>query len=280
MPPHILINHAKNRVAGKSTPLLVNLYLEGGYTSHDGNSEVKAGPGDVVLMDPEIAFSIRVKASSVLSFAIPRQQIYGSESAHRWSPGVRICPGDTVQGAILGQHLRDIWWHIVSGSGLDINVMKHMLFGSISAAFVAVDHTYGADDARQKMRYAICRHIDNHIGEPPSVARLCHQFNCSRSKLYRLFSPFGGIANYIRRARLNRCLEELMGAHGKPHNIADLGHRWGFADHSHFCRMFHETFGATPTDAAGIGQLLYKARQSATSSKASARIPDLACFRD
>src|SRR5699024_620860 len=112
--PHLLTGYSKDQAENKALPLLINLYLDGGFTSHDGSSETRAGPGDIALLDPGNAFSIRIKASTVLSFAIPRQQIYGDETMPPSASGARIISGDTIRGRVLGQLLQDVWAQIVS----------------------------------------------------------------------------------------------------------------------------------------------------------------------
>jgi AraC-like DNA-binding protein len=77
--------------------------------------------------------------------------------------------------------------------------------------------------------------------------KLSHQLGISRSRLYRLFEPHGGVARYIRKQRLLR----IFGALSDPTRheaVADLAFRHGFEDQSSFSRAFKREFGFSPRD--------------------------------
>lgn len=82
--------------------------------------------------------------------------------------------------------------------------------------------------------------------EPDSVAE---GVGMSRARLYRLFAPIGGVAEYIREQRLRRCLADLLSAKHVQRQIADIAYRWGFSDPVHFAKAFRQRFGRTPSDA-------------------------------
>ncbi len=71
----------------------------------------------------------------------------------------------------------------------------------------------------------------------------------SRARLYRLFAPIGGVADYIREQRLRRCLADLVSGHLAHRQIAEIAYGWGFADPAHFARLFKQRFGRTPSEA-------------------------------
>jgi AraC-like DNA-binding protein len=83
-------------------------------------------------------------------------------------------------------------------------------------------------------------------------AVMCRLMGVSRSKLYRLFEPCGGIARVIQ-------YERLLEAHRR---LTDPIHCWpvnvvafdvGFSDHSTFSRAFRREFGYSPSDARPRG---------------------------
>jgi AraC-like DNA-binding protein len=78
-------------------------------------------------------------------------------------------------------------------------------------------------------------------------SKLSSRLGVSRSGLYRLFKPHGGVARYIKKRRLLRVFEAL----GDPEireTIAALAAVYGFDDPSNFCRAFRREFGRSAGD--------------------------------
>jgi AraC-like DNA-binding protein len=75
---------------------------------------------------------------------------------------------------------------------------------------------------------------------------LKHELRVSRSVLYMLFAPFGGVSRYIQSRRLRAAYGELSRG-GAAQKISDLAERYGFSDLSEFDRAFKREFGRTPS---------------------------------
>jgi AraC-like DNA-binding protein len=85
-----------------------------------------------------------------------------------------------------------------------------------------------------------------------SSKMLCAALGVSRSRLYRLFEPLGGIASYIRKQRLLRTRDALSDiADGR--SISRIAEQWGFVDASAYSRTFRHEFGISPKEARDIG---------------------------
>jgi len=84
--------------------------------------------------------------------------------------------------------------------------------------------------------------------------KLCQELGISRSRLYRIFEPVGGVSNYIRRRRLLKTRDALGdSADGSP--ISSIAEKWGFMDPSTYSRAFRKEFGISPKDARTAGSL-------------------------
>lgn len=80
-----------------------------------------------------------------------------------------------------------------------------------------------------------------------NVELLCKRLGVSRSRLYRLFEPAGGIAHYIRARRLLDAHVSLADTQDQR-RIADIAADRGFLDAAEFSRAFKREFGYTPSD--------------------------------
>ena len=83
---------------------------------------------------------------------------------------------------------------------------------------------------------------------------ICKDLGVSRSRLYRLFEPIGGISAYVRRQRLLGARHALLDPMDvRP--IARIAEQWAFADASVFSRAFRQEFGISPKEARETGRI-------------------------
>lgn len=115
-----------------------------------------------------------------------------------------------------------------------------------------------------------CRIIEEHLANPALTPSLiCREIGVSRSRLYRIFEPVGGVSAYIRRERLRKTRDALEnGSDNRP--IFIIAGQWGFWDPSAYSRMFKKEFGVSPSDARAYG----------TRGVVSERSNDAATLRD
>lgn len=94
----------------------------------------------------------------------------------------------------------------------------------------------------------IKRLIREHLGAATlGPAKLCALGGISRSALYRLFEPVGGVAHYIQRVRLAEAHRLLMDPDAR-HGIAEIAEATGFFEPSTFSRAFRREYGMAPRD--------------------------------
>lgn len=83
--------------------------------------------------------------------------------------------------------------------------------------------------------------------------QLGRELGVSRSGLYRIFDPLGGVAAYIQYERLHEAHARLLDPRD-PRPIVDIARSVGMLDASGFSRAFKRMFGCTPREARAIGQ--------------------------
>lgn len=77
---------------------------------------------------------------------------------------------------------------------------------------------------------------------------LLDEFGITRSTLYRLFEPLGGVSGYITQRRLHRAFRIMTDTLQPKRRISELAFDLGFSQPSAFTRAFKEQFGLSPKD--------------------------------
>ncbi|MBY0430359.1 MAG: helix-turn-helix domain-containing protein [Rhodospirillales bacterium] len=100
---------------------------------------------------------------------------------------------------------------------------------------------------------AIKAHIEQHLLEPSlGPQALLDTFGITRSTLYRLFEPLGGVSAYIAHRRLNHAFRLLSDTRHPRRRISKLATELGFSHPSAFTRAFKATFGLSPKDVQAL----------------------------
>ncbi|WP_165943298.1 AraC family transcriptional regulator [Roseicella aquatilis] len=89
--------------------------------------------------------------------------------------------------------------------------------------------------------------------------RLCRLVGMSRSQLYRLFEPMGGVARHIQAERLREAHRALADP-DNARDIHEIAEDLGFFDASAFSRIFRREYGCKPSDVraaalSGTGEI-------------------------
>jgi AraC-like DNA-binding protein len=98
------------------------------------------------------------------------------------------------------------------------------------------------------------RFVQAHVFDPDLGAEsLQRELGVSRSRLYRLFEPYGGVIHYIQHRRLLDAYAAL--ADPNDHRrILDIAEEHGFTDGAEFSRAFRREFGYSPSDVRAPGR--------------------------
>ncbi len=92
------------------------------------------------------------------------------------------------------------------------------------------------------------RIIQARLFDPTLAAdSLRRELGVSRSRLYRLFEPFGGVMHYIQRRRLLDAHSALSDPNDRR-RIIEIAEQHCFSDGTEFSRAFRREFGCSPTD--------------------------------
>jgi AraC-like DNA-binding protein len=234
---------------------LVQLYATGGLDGVADDRERVLHGGDVQILDLARTNDTTARASRTVAVVVPRDVLRGAmriDNLH----GL-VLRGDAGTGGLLADYMRALAARAGVITVDDAPSIAQATTDIIAACFRATAETVAR--ARPALEATLLEriraHIETMLGSPGlSVDALCQVFGLSRSTLYRLFEPLGGVAAYIQARRLASAYADLADPRKAPRKIYEIAYRWGFVSEAHFSRTFRRAFGVPPgevrTDAA------------------------------
>lgn len=225
-----------------------------------GHCEVKDGPhirivrpGDIYIIDASAPLEAINHGFETITALIPRDLIRRNlvqpDMHHR-----RIIPADMPLAKLLYTFICTLAANRSSMSAADGIASMGPLLGLVEGVLNApVQGALGAAP-EQALDFAVVNavkdHIEanltNHALSPESVAS---DLGLSRSRLYRLFQPMGGVSAYIRNRRLRRSLQDLLVQGARSLRIGEIAWRYGFGSETHYSRAFRLRYGMSPGEA-------------------------------
>jgi AraC-like DNA-binding protein len=95
--------------------------------------------------------------------------------------------------------------------------------------------------------------IEQHLLDPNlAPSALLDTFGITRSTLYRLFEPLGGVSAYIAQRKLHHAFRLLSDTRYPRGRISKLATELGYSHPSVFTRAFKEAFGLSPKDVQAL----------------------------
>ncbi|GGF82340.1 transcriptional regulator [Azorhizobium oxalatiphilum] len=232
--------------------VMVQIYLQGGYTGDLGARSVTVSAGEVVTLDMTRELRTRSEPSVNITLLIPRDEVSGRVVPHG---NLNADREHEMACGLFADHMRALARHLPT---VRHSAAVHVADATVSLYRAALSRT--PDDleaASEPMHDALLlrarRLVEARLmREDLSAISLAKELRVSRSTLYRLFEPFGGVASYVLERRLTLARSALC----DPDNvqrIGAIGASCGFADPSHFSRAFRRRFGLSPAEVRREG---------------------------
>lgn len=232
---------------------IVQLYTQGTTQGQWGSRHSLVRPGDVFLLD--LAQPVKSLASDFrnLTLMLPRHLLTPYLGAPENFHG-QVLPRESARGRLLGEHLLTLWRIAETTPADETQGIAQGLVDLVGAYFGSGQIAEDRPEVGMALHETICRHIELNLTDPNLTSEcLAARFNVSRSYLYKLFQPAGGVARYIQRQRLRQSFVELTKSAGRPRRINEIAYSLGFRNEAHFSRVFRHTFGVSPSEARAIG---------------------------
>ena len=232
----------------------ISLQINGSASGLAGDGPVQAEPGDVMFVDLTQALAMRQSAPEGfvggLTLWTARARILPLVSDENALHGL-VLKAEEPAGAVIGATLRAFAKTVPEMRLADFDALAEGLIAlAAKSAAPAVRRDGGAASPPLATFVTVRRYIDHNLASPDLGAeQVAAEFHLSRASLYRLFEPAGGIARYIRKARLSRAFQEIAAPELSNRRIGQIASSFGFKNVSAFSRMFHELYGVTPGEA-------------------------------
>ena len=212
----------------------------------DGHT-ISAGPGDVTIHDFGRPQHSDQAAYEAIILMLPRERM-PAEMLTAALHGARLPAGSgaaRLLHGMIGTLFETAGALTVAEAEAAIDAVILTTRASLSAQFTRSDGESDRGDDRMMSR--ALAFIDRNLSDPVlATNRLQDHLGLSRSSLYRLFEPEGGVRAVILRQRLNACLRVLLTVDVTDQPWWKLAADHGFHGQAQFSRAFARRFGVTP----------------------------------
>lgn len=235
---------------------LVQLYATGGLIGEAADRGRALRAGDVQVLDLSQTNVTRATASGTVAIVVPRDVLDQAIPEPGDLHGL-ILRADSGMGGLLGDYMQSLVARTDRITPAEAPLVAQATTDMIAACFKSTAETAerARDAIERTMRQRIQRHVAANLDSRTlQVETLCAHFRISRSQLYRLFEPLGGVAHYIQEQRLARACAELGNPAHDHRRIYEIAYALGFSSEAHFSRVFRSTFGLSPSDVRARAQ--------------------------
>lgn len=243
-------------VGDGSDSLMLVLDLDGGewrgdYDGRQASSEA----GAIRLVDMTRPFSMTTGPYRTLYLFLPRTHLE-PQAAEMDFHGLVI--SDRVgSGRLLATHMRTLWDTIEDMTPIDAAIGAKAAATLMSGAILSGCEP-ARDDTRpvEKMLLTAGRqYIQQRLADPdltPEAVR--EHLGVSRSLVYKVFAPVGGISAFIQGRRLDQAFDAILQDRAEQQTLGEIAYRHGFRSDAHFSRAFRARFGVTPGHLRRVGE--------------------------
>jgi AraC-like DNA-binding protein len=224
---------------------LVCVATRGMHSVRGGNSRLSIPPHVPVILSLGEPFEMELQGGEWICLVMPR------DSCPELGPaidGCRAAPLGSASGRLLGGFLHRIAGELPDMAEAEIpravEATRALVTAAVSAGATPglVDDTVVRAARLARVRAIIRQHLRSPDLTPDSLCRLV---GISRSRLYRLFEPVGGVVRDIQRERLRQAHRAIADP-GDGRTIQEISEELGFLEPTTFSRAFRREFGYAP----------------------------------
>ncbi|MBB4278510.1 helix-turn-helix domain-containing protein [Rhizobium mongolense] len=231
--------------------------LRNGRTWTEVDGHVSEGePGKVELRSLGHPFRGRSTEARVLSLYLPRELLFDVPASSEIKNNIALSGTYTK---LLIEYLDGVEANLSRLAAVDlphvVQTTRDMILTCVSASAsnIAVPEQHSTLALMERVRRFVQRNL---MSPDLTTDRICRELGVSRTRLYQVFEPDGGVHHYIQRRRLLSAHAALSDVSNRQ-QIVDIAFAVGFSSAAHFSRAFSKEFGYSPREARNVAVPLY-----------------------
>ncbi|RVU19151.1 AraC family transcriptional regulator [Methylobacterium oryzihabitans] len=250
--PATLLRSQSVRAEWEHDHVIADCVVSGRLHGQIGGRAVDAGPGDCLMVDLKGGMHARVvDGTRILGLIMPRVVFEAATGEPGAVDGV-VFAAASPAGAVLGGLLTSLAAQVDRLPDRAALALARAVV-AVSAAFVVPRSAApaGGDPDRPPVALPtlaqLRRFIDREAARPElGIESLCAQFGLSRTMLYRVFAPAGGVAAVIRQRRAALAVDLLTRLDASGLTVVEVARASGFGTERSLRNALRELYGATP----------------------------------
>jgi AraC-like DNA-binding protein len=223
----------------------VGLFRSGQAWTEVDRRVAEVGPGEVFFRSLGYPYRGRATEAETVLFFMPYELLADDASML-----------EAANNCVLSGSLADLLVNYINGmeanlSNITVEEVPRIvrtIRDMVVACVAAVRPEAGGPQAKMGVMERAHRYIHLNLHSPDLTPEtICRELGISRTRLYQLFEPSGGVLNYIRRRRLLHAYQDLSDpTNNRP--ISEIAAEAGFDVAANFTRAFSHEFGASPRE--------------------------------
>ncbi|MBR0966688.1 helix-turn-helix domain-containing protein [Bradyrhizobium diazoefficiens] len=233
--------------------ILVVCYTHGSFTMTIAGRTTRVEAGELAFIDLSQEIVIEAPTVENVSLAVSRRKLEPMvpflDDAHGF---VR---GHGPLASVLRDMMKDVTKMGPTIPVVDARAMSAAIIQLAAACLEPLSRQQAdAGPGRSTVSLvAIKAFVEQRLSDPELRPQtLLDEFGITRSTLYRLFEPLGGVSAYITKRKLQYAFRLVTDTLQPPQRISQLAYDLGFSHLSVFTRAFKELFGLSPTEARSL----------------------------
>jgi AraC-like DNA-binding protein len=233
-------------IARGGDQFLIYVQVEGELDADYAGRERKIRPGDVALVDYSREIVSRATDFRIMYVMVARDRVPPPLLA----PSVHgtVFPGTSGAGRLLYRTIETLLQTAdaltLAEADAAVDALLIMAAGTLESVLT---REFGSSPSGSAQLERVLAFIDRHLATPElSAAFVEANVPLSRSSLYRLFEPHGGVASAILQRRLERAMKLLLSDSASKPPLRAIARALGFRTQEQLSRAFRARFGVTP----------------------------------